>query len=1039
MDPTQSAPGGSTTNCASPLAEPTHGKQSVRQEDKANRIFEAAATAMLVVRETGDIESANTAAMRLFGYNWDQLVGMNVDRLLPAHLHQAHTMHRQQYARDPRARSMGIGKTLAAIKADGSGFPVEVGLTPLKDDDGLNIIVSIIDLSSQFKAHEEIKRLNHELSKRLDAQSQTQNQTEKDLRSVLDHMPSMIGYWDKSLRNRFGNRAYLDWFGISPQEMPGKHIRDVIGPERFELNKPFIEGALSGKAQFFERAIPSPDGTVIRHTQAQYLPDFGPNNEVIGFYVLVNDVTPIKQAQAKAQDILHFNQAIIEHAPIGVAVYHPEGQCLLANHALAKAYGKTETDLLQENFFDIPHWQASGLLDDATAVLKTGETRHRTCITQNAAGITLYLSCTLQPIIRNERLHLLLITTDITQQEQANKTISQALETARIAAEAKGQFLAAMSHEIRTPLNAVLSLAQLGEQQSRDHQSARSFAQINEAGQHLLALINDVLDFSRIEAGKLTLKETRIETASLLQHLCTVVAHRAQAKGLRFQIDESVDFPCAFQGDDTRLAQILINLLGNAVTFTQVGQVTLRMRVDEDALVFEVDDTGSGIQGEHRAKLFSPFEQLGDNPDAQNGSGLGLAISKKLSDLMGGQLSHQPKSGIGCCFQLRLPKRGLMDAEWHELPPLRIPEGDTQIQGLAHQLQRRGLVIQSIPTGSDPFQPTDVVLTSNQGPSQMGYPYTIACMARAQLTVLMQQDPEQRQSLIDGYSTVLPIAPYTTPLMFRAAVLHALSRTKPQGDQRRLHGIRILAAEDNPVNRLVLEQMILQEGASIDFGFDGQQALDLVQQHGPEHYDIVLCDIQMPVMDGFETTKALATLAPGLPVVGLTAHAFETARLQARDAGMIDYVTKPYLLDTLVKVILQHTRRTPASTTPPNDITQSHQDLTTDPAYPDWRAMQDHFGNNPALMSKLTQTLKEAGADILRNMSEAVEQIDYARLRQEAHSLKGAALNLHTPQLARQAAELQNLASLQAPLALTLARELMSHLKHFLDYLDQAH
>lgn len=1039
MDPTQSAHGESPSECASTPGEAFSSKQSARQEDRANRIFEAAPTAMLVVRETGAIESANTAAMRLFGYNWDQLVGMSVDRLLPAHLRQAHALHRQQYGQDPRARSMGIGKTLAAIRADGTGFPVEIGLTPLKDDDGLSIIVSIVDLSSRFKAHEEIKRLNHELATRLDAQSLTLNQTEKDLRSILDHMPSMIGYWDKNLRNRFGNRAYLEWFGISPLEMPGKHIKDVIGSERFELNKPYIDGALAGQPQFFERAITSPDGTAIRHTQAQYLPDMGPNNEVLGFYVLVNDVTPIKQAQAKAQDLLHFNQAIIEHAPIGVAVYHPEGQCLLANHALAKAYGKTEADLLQENFFDIPHWKSSGLLEDATAVLRHGETRHRTCITQNAAGMTLYLSCTLQPIIRNERLHLLLITTDITHQEQANKTISQALEAARIAAEAKGQFVASMSHEIRTPLNAVLGLAQLGERQSRDPQAARSFGQINEAGQHLLALINDVLDFSRIEAGKLTLREARIETASLLQHLCTLVAHRAQSKGLRFHIDESVDFPSAFEGDDTRLAQILINLLGNAVKFTQVGHITLRLSVDQEALVFEVDDTGAGIQPDQKTKLFSPFEQLGKNPDSQNGSGLGLAISKKLADLMRGQLTHQSKNSAGCCFQLRLPKRGLIEADWHEMPILRVLEGDTIIRGLAHQLEQRGLVVQTLPTQSDPFQSDQIVLTSNQGPSQMGYPYNIAQLAHARLAVLMQPDPEQRQALLDGYSTVLPIAPYTTPLMLRAAVLQALSKTMPQHDQRRLQGIRILAAEDNPVNRLVLEQMILQEGASIDFGFDGKQALDLVQQRGPQHYDIVLCDIQMPVMDGFETTKVLATMAPGLPVVGLTAHAFETARLQAREAGMIDYVTKPYLLDTLVKVILQHARSTQASTPQATSNANSQQDTTTDPAYPDWRAMQDHFGNNPALMSKLTQTLKEAGAEILRNMGEAVEQNDHARLRQEAHSLKGAALNLHTPQLARQAAELQNLASLQAPLAITLARELMGNFKHFLDYLDQAH
>lgn len=231
---------------------------------------------------------------------------------------------------------------------------------------------------------------------------------------------------------------------------------------------------------------------------------------------------------------------------------------------------------------------------------------------------------------------------------------------------------------------------------------------------------------------------------------------------------------------------------------------------------------------------------------------------------------------------------------------------------------------------------------------------------------------------------------------------------------------------------------MLQEGATIDFGFDGQQALEWVKKYGPEYYDIVLCDIQMPVMDGFETTRILTQMAPELPVIGLTAHAFETARLQAKEAGMIDYVTKPYLLDTLVAVILKHARQRSAnsatSTSVDSEITKPS---VSDPAYPDWRAMQDHFGSNPALMRKLTETLCDAGEQIIMNMTEAIDQQDFARIRYEAHSLKGAALNLHTPQLARQAAELQNLASLQAPLALSLASDLIGSLRHFLSYLRQ--
>lgn len=322
-------------------------------EERAHRIFEAAPNAMLVVREDGSIESVNTAATKLFGYTWDQMVGMNVDQLLPAHLRHAHQHLRQSYLDMPKARPMGQDKALSAIRADGTTFPVEVGLNPIREEDGVSIIVSLIDISARVKAQEAITRL--------DVQSTALNQSEKDLRTILDHLPSMIGYWDAQLRNRFGNKAYLDWLGISPKEMPGKHILEVIGQERYELNKPFIDGALAGHEQFFERAIPSPDGSHIRHTQALYLPDIDADGQVLGFYMLVNDVTPIKRAQAHAQELLTFNRAIINSSPVGIAVYKPDGQCLLVNPALARAYGETEDTLIAQNFHHLTAWHNTGL------------------------------------------------------------------------------------------------------------------------------------------------------------------------------------------------------------------------------------------------------------------------------------------------------------------------------------------------------------------------------------------------------------------------------------------------------------------------------------------------------------------------------------------------------------------------------------------------------------------------------------------------------------------------------------------------------
>jgi PAS domain S-box-containing protein len=1009
-------------------------------EERAHRIFEAAPNAMLVVREDGSIESVNTAATKLFGYTWDQMVGMNVDQLLPAHLRHAHQHLRQSYLDMPKARPMGQDKALSAIRADGTAFPVEVGLNPIREEDGVSIIVSLIDISARVKAQEEITRLNTELSRRLDVQSTALNQSEKDLRSILDHLPSMIGYWDAQLRNRFGNKAHLDWLGISPKEMPGKHILEVIGQERYELNKPFIDGALAGHEQFFERAIPSPDGSHIRHTQALYLPDIDADGQVLGFYVLVNDVTPIKRAQAHAQELLTFNRAIINSSPVGIAVYKPDGQCLLVNPALARAYGETEDTLIAQNFHHLTAWHNTGLLDDAVKVLRTGKSCERVTVTQTADGQTIYLACSLQPIVRNDQVHLLLIANDITRLEQGNKTISRALDAAHNAAESKSAFLASMSHEIRTPLNAVLGLAQIGERQHAGTQAGNAFQQINESGQHLLALINDVLDFSKIEAGRLEIKADRVHTAHLLQHLSSLTSTRAQAKGLTFSIDESIDFPESFAGDATRITQILINILTNAVKFTPQGHVRLQLSKQSEHLCFKVMDDGPGIATQERTQLFHPFVQInGAHKQAQSGTGLGLAISKRLAELMGGGISLEDDQGHGCVFVFTMPAKDAIKADWSGLQNLTLIGHAAATSTFVEQLKARCDTVSMAPSGFD--------IPSNMGvnapillgpdfitPNHTGTLRKLIHKSHPIIVTGSESDLQQLPSELQNH--VQRITTPVTPLRLLDACEAARSQPKDLPPQKRLASIRILAAEDNPVNRLVLEQMLIQEGATVDFGFDGAQALELVNRHGADAYDIVLCDIQMPVMDGFETTLALARIAPDLPVIGLTAHAFETARTHAREVGMVDYVTKPYLLDTLVEVVLKHTKAQTTSQTPD---TQSNQDqLKNDPAYPDWVAMQEHFGSNPQLLNKLIQTLREAGRDILTNMDAAMAQRDFAKLKSEAHSLKGAALNLHTPGLAKQAAELQNLAALQAPLAFTLGKEVSAAFSHFLDYLERS-
>jgi len=769
----------------------------------------------------------------------------------------------------------------------------------------------VMDITARKRAEHTAHKLKETLEQRVAERTAALSEHERLLQTILDGVPGLVGYWTKDLINRFANKAYGEWLGVTPQQIRHRHIKEVLGPALLERDLPCMEAALRGQRQRVEHASLRPgEGETCCYSEAHYLPDIV-NGEVQGFLVIVFDISQVKQAELSA--------------------------------------------------------------------------------------------------------------------DKANQ--------------AKSDFLANISHEVRTPLNAMFGLAQVGARHAAGTPAERTFEQILEAAQHLLAMVNDVLDFSKIEAGKLDLHLQRVNLGQVLEHVLALQSLRAQAKGLTLSIDEAPNVPQYYHGDGTRLSQILLNLLSNAIKFTSHGEVNIHLSCKEQNLIIMVSDTGMGMSPDKLARLFQPFVQVhGNYASQEGGTGLGLAITRRLINLMQGQIQVHSESEHGTTFTVILP---LTQAELGDFTPLQhaaliglAPSHQTQ---LASALAARGchVVVSQMPSHEDIGEHHALVIAAD-ALKQLD-PIDLAHRLSKGQHVLVNASSASGIQLppqLHGDMTIVtgPLSPIR--------LLHAILKARPLRHQttaaHRLQGLRVLAAEDNPVNRLVLAQMLEQEGAAVIFAFDGGHALEQVHLHGQESFDIMLCDIQMPVMDGYQTAQALGHVAPNLPIIGLTAHAFDSAKQQARRVGMVGYVTKPYMLDTLVDEIRRFARRRPDDSvlvneplTPPLDSATTEPTMQQDNA--DWQAMQQYFREQPQLLDRLIGMLSNTLSSIQTELDQARHTQNLEALAKVAHNIKGTALNLHTPELVRLAVQTQEQARQMTHESLLTAQALSTRLQDFIE------
>jgi PAS domain S-box-containing protein len=751
----------------------------------------------------------------------------------------------------------------------------------------------------------------------------------------------------------------------------------------------------------------------------------------------------------------------------GIVITDAHANIIRVNQAFQNITGYTQKEILGKN----PRIQSSGHQDKAfyakmwQQLLDTGSwTGEMWNKRKNGQIYPEWLTITAVKNEQGETTEYVAIFSDITERKQSEKALmeyhdrleemvkertaaleieigerKQAEESAKTANRAKSDFLSNMSHEIRTPVNGIIGMAYLALKTSLNPKQRDYLNKIHYSSKHLIGVINDILDFSKIEAGKLEIEAVDFELKQMLHNVSNLLAEKAEEKGIEFIFDIAPTLPPYLRGDPLRLSQILINYAGNAVKFTQQGEIVIRAReieeTKDDVLVrFEVQDTGIGMNEEAKAKLFQSFQQA-DNSITRKygGTGLGLSISKQLAELMGGTVGVESEPGKGSTFWciVRLDKSEARTVEPvlpllypHKLRILAVDDHPHARQIITEMLSHIGLRADGAESGEQGLvmvaaadkedDPYDLVIIDWRMPGLDGIETSRRLgeleLARPPAKIMMTAyGTELTLKDTENTGVIGVFAKPFMPSILLDAIKQALPNSFPEAKavseqnstlslgSRSIDGTRILLVEDNAFNQQVATEILEGVGATVCVANNGYEALDLLSQ---EYFDCILMDMQMPDMDGIETTQRIRAnpALPGKKIIAMTANASKEDRERCLAAGMNDFISKPFEPEHLYAMLAkwlpvrsqQWIAKDSAASSPPIEMPITGAALS-DPQVIDLAVLAKSVGNDPAKIRKFAIKFLESTQKGMAVIDAALERKDMAALAASGHRLKSSA------------------------------------------------
>ncbi|MBX3396621.1 MAG: PAS domain S-box protein [Phycisphaerae bacterium] len=798
------------------------GMQVHENTERLRAIVETAVDGIITIDSEGVVETMNPAAERMFGFTGDELIGRNITELMPEPYRSKHDSYLQRYLTTGERRIIGIGREVLGLRRDGSTFPMELAVSEMHLN-GRRMFTGIVrDITERRAAEEKLRRLS----------------------ALLDDSNDAIKLLDLSGNITAWNSGAERLYGYTESVALKMNIRELLPHDRSSEISEAIERLKRGeRIPPFETNRVAANGHVL-DIQCTLTLLKGRGGQPDTIVVTDRNITERKQHEAALRGSEAKTRAIVEAAVDAIITIDASGLIESANRAAERLFGYDAADLIGHNvsmLMPSPYREEHDCY--IRRYLRTGVKKiiglGREVYGRRRNGTTFPMELAISELRVDDRIMFTGIVRDISERKQfeqeltertavvaeTNRILQEANSRAEEATAAKSAFLANMSHEIRTPMTAILGFAerlQDGELNEAERNSA--IETIRRNGEHLLQIINDILDISKIEAGKMKVEHIRCSPIEIVQDVISLMKVRADAKGLALEVECAGAVPETIESDPTRLRQILVNLVGNAIKFTQKGSIRIECRLLENdegpKMQFMVADTGIGMSPLEIERIFMPFSQADPSTTRKfGGTGLGLMVSHRFAQMLGGTITvdSKPEEGSRFCVVV---SAGRLDGV-----------------RMAHDWHRTNLSAENVPT-------------------------------------------------------------------------------RPDADSEPLD-CHILLAEDGMDNQRLIEHILTRSGATVQVVENGRMAIDAVmatlkasgRSAAERKFDLILLDMQMPEMDGYEAAINLRKIGFVNPIIALTAHAMSGDREKCLAAGCDEYATKPINRKALLNLIRSRIRK----------------------------------------------------------------------------------------------------------------------------------